>query len=230
MKTETPPPQVELTEEQTAAVRAHAERMIAQEYQFLRETQPARFAAATAEMRAEFEKRQHAEALRDASIILSPRHLWEVARRGAFHPSNKSWRALLGTLHGVQLPPGAGATHDAVRALVGPSWDVWENEKREAAERAENEKREAAEVKERARIDVLKVKIAAGESVTGDELADVGRSLGIDIHPRTVGTLRKRVNWIGDSGARVTGKGGLPDGVWSLYHDVRAKLAPAPVS
>ena len=56
------------------------------------------------------------------------------------------------------------------------------------------------------------------------------RSLGIDIHPRTVGTLRKRVNWIGDSGARVTGKGGLPDGVWSLYHDVRAKLAPAPVS
>ena len=133
----------------------------------------------------------------------------ERITNGALHPDNKAIRQLFTALTGIELPRTVSGTESAIAA--GPVWGPLVADCR----RAWREAREAAELA------ASRQRFAAGERVTGGELLAVARSIGIDVHPRTAGTLKNRVLEIGGGSARIRG-GRCPDGVWEVY---RASLA-----
>lgn len=141
----------------------------------------------------------------------------------AFHPDNKLSRRLFAHITGIQLPSGAEATRQAVMDYVGRDRIEAAEQERIAAEQAAL----AAEESERiAAVEAIIAKIVAGESVSGGELADAAKHVGLSVHIRTIGTLRQRVISMDGNGARVrkTKASGfkLPQSCYDLYAAVRA--------
>lgn len=137
---------------------------------------------------------------------------------GMLHPDNPRSRKLFTGVTGIPLPPTVSGTDAALAA--DPVWGPALADYRRKADREAAERRNA----ESARLEDLRQRFASGERVTGDELIDVARAAGIDVHPRTAGTLRRRVVEIGGGSARVRG-GACPDGVWALYHATLAAVS-----
>jgi hypothetical protein len=141
----------------------------------------------------------------------------KIALNGTFHPSNRYYRKLFKIVTGIELPNGSNDTREAVIKWVGQDKIDALNKAKEdekAAERAIEAQKEAE------RINNIKDKVIKDESITGDELVDLARSLNIEIHSRTVGMLRNRVRGINSSQARISGKstGNSP---WQLYKQVK---------
>jgi hypothetical protein len=141
----------------------------------------------------------------------------KIALNGTFHPSNRYYRKLFKIITGIELPNGSNDTREAVIKWVG-------QDKIDALNKAKEDEKAAERAieaqKEQEYINKLKEKVIKDESITGDELVDVARSLNIEIHPRTVGMLRNRVRGITSSQARITGKstGNSP---WEIYKQVK---------
>ncbi len=66
-------------------------------------------------------------------------------------------------------------------------------------------------------------RLKANNPISGDELVDVAKHLGLVPHIRTIGTLRKRVVSIRPGQCRIAG-GSVPDGVWQLLNSVMSAL------
>lgn len=132
-------------------------------------------------------------------------------------------RRLFTALTGIGLPSTAGGTQDVVRQYVGDAYQEFYKRK-EDEQRAKDEKRRAEEAaKHEKYMQAVREKVKAGEMVGGEELVDLCRELKVDIHPRTVGMIRKRVSVINHEQARVSGRGPI-NGAYSLYKECRAKL------
>jgi hypothetical protein len=54
----------------------------------------------------------------------------------------------------------------------------------------------------------------AGDMISVDHFEELLKLANIDLHPRTLGSLRAKVSKIGHRNAMMHGKGKLPDGVW----------------
>lgn len=218
-----------LTDSQLSAVREFAQFLYNNELAYHREHRPELLAKMEREepgKLAEFRAKCDADALTAAEQFTDTDKLLDRVRRGALHPSNRHYRALFTGLTGCRLPATAGGTREAVRQYIGADrFDAYYaalEADREAQERARHD---AQESKGRAAVERMAETVKAGRPIDGDSLATLARSLGFDLHPRTVGTLRKRVVSIGPDGGRVTGRGFLPDTIWRLYREVREKLA-----
>jgi hypothetical protein len=218
---------MQLTESQQQAITAFADYLYHQEMDYHREqakTRPIvaeRLAALTEQDLAAFRQKLVTTAEADASDFLDTDRLLERERKGTFHPSNTGWRRLFVSLTGVNLPGTSGGTSDAIKAYIGPEkWDTYYAKRKAAADGKERQRQEAEAEQARKHLDGIAGKVRAGEPIDGSDLATLAQSLGFDPHPRTIGTLRKRVIAIGPNGGRVTGRGFLPDTVWNLYRDV----------
>lgn len=141
----------------------------------------------------------------------------QLALTHTFHPSNHFYRKFFKEVTGIELPNGSTATYDAVANFVGKDKIDAIFKAKADQKRAEEEKKAA---KEAERIEKLKQLIENDKPVTGDDLVDVARSLNIEIHPRTVGMLRKRVTSINSSQGMVRGKD-TGDSPFNLYRQVR---------
>ena len=145
-------------------------------------------------------------------------------RVGMLHPSNRWSRRLFTGLTGLPLPSGVKESRLAVVDYLGQ--DVYCNyiqglqDARDAKEEAKRQA-EAQEVAERVR--AILDKIRENQQVDGDELVVAANAVGVHVHPRTVGTLRKRVYWITSDRAAMVGKR-LPNSVYQVYRAVQAEL------
>ncbi len=139
------------------------------------------------------------------------------------HPSNKIYRELFTHLTGQELPSTATGTAHAIKIFVGQD-KLNALQAQKDAEQAVIAK--AKQDKENARVQVVKDKIERGEKVSGTDLVDAARSVGHDIHPRTVRMLRDRVHEINHEQGAIRGKdtGNSP---FDTYKAVRAKIQKA---
>ena len=204
---------------------ARVQRDIAR-YQRQREENP-RFSELTDDRIAQHKAytRQFAEEL--TAAILDRAALCKHIRTGTFHPRNPLLRALFAELTGITLPRTTGATKAALIDYIGrETFDAYAR-RREQECRAEEEAKCAAEqARQDERLAGILRDLRQGEDVTGPELVDAARALGIDVHPRTVGTLRRRVRLAGASGISYVGAR-LPSSVAILYRTARAKAREA---
>lgn len=188
---------------------------------------PERLATVTEERKAAFIAEMILQADKVSQEILTDKAaLWESYQRGRFHPDNKVSRRLFSDLTGIDLGKTCSNARKALEEYVGH--DVVkarqdrleaEYQARQEAERAKNKAIEDAIV------DGATSKIKAGEMISGDSLLAVAKRFNIAVHPRTVGTINKRVVAIGDGTARVSGKQSLPGTVFDLFKAVKAATA-----
>lgn len=212
---------VVLTEDQVAAARRFAETIIADAYKHAKENTPERLAKLTQEDKDVFEAKWHKDAVTLTTRILGKgKALYDDARIGRFHPSNRESRALFAALTGMTLPSRAGDTMATLRFYVGEAaWDGFAAA-RENTRLAEQLDREAAIAARHQNLmnDVM-TRIVGNIAITGDEFADLVKHLKPhvgEVHPRTIGTIRNRVASIQEGTARVRG-GSLPAGVHQIY-------------
>lgn len=204
------------------AIKKYAETMIGYELEHYEKFQPERLKALSEEQITEWKQRMHASANKLADEI-DAKHPDIVKRlcQGMVNPHNKTTRKLFVAITGIQLPVTSGGTEAALMAsewgpLMQAYWDEVQRRSDEEAARKKAE-REAKELKAvLAALDLVR----ANEPVSGDSLVDVSRFLGIELHPRTIGTLRKRIGSIKDGQCRVYGRR-VPDGVWAAYKTVK---------
>lgn len=132
--------------------------------------------------------RQQAEQLMDEIVI---KHLlWDRMRNGRFHPDNKASRKLFAEFTGISLPATVGGTVRTIMEHLGLEWC----KQKEADERAAYEAEQAAE-HERMRAEqvALMEKLIAKMpcEVNGSQLLEMARHLGVEVHPRTAGVLKR---------------------------------------
>jgi hypothetical protein len=142
------------------------------------------------------------------------------ARYGLLHPQNKVSRKLFEAVTGVKLPHTSSGTHDAVYGYCGDAMVKYEaglKAEQDAKENAEAEKKAEAD---RIYIGKISTKVAAGDWISGGEMLDLARSLAIEVHPRTAGTLKRRIHGCNGGSARISGKGKVPYTVYDLYKEI----------
>ena len=88
-----------------------------------------------------------------------------------------------------------------------------------AAEKQQRDDTEAskADARQQAHADDLEKAFAAfkaGDMISVDHFEELLKLANIDLHPRTLGSLRSKVSKIGSRNAMMRGKGKLPDGIW----------------
>lgn len=206
------------------AVDRFVESMLQQEIAYWKERSPERLATLDKEREDRF--REHVAGLATQTVkdMESADRLMDRIRRGAFHPDNKITRRLFTDLTGIVLPSTVSGTKQALREYVGTDvYDGYYTEIEEVRAADRRAREEAAQEANALRVEKLKRAIADDTPVSGDELLDVARAVGIEVHPRTAGTLRRRVVEIQSGCGRVRG-GQAPDSVWSLYRRVKAAV------
>lgn len=123
--------------------------------------------------------------------------------------------------------------HYSTKEALQPAIDA--GEKAAAAEKAEKQAADAAKAAEKERARVARVegiiaRIKNDEMVSGDELVDAARHLGIEVHIRTIGMLRERVKSINSGQAKITGERSIGNSGYELYSAVRGKAGGAAVT
>lgn len=124
----------------------------------------------------------------------------KILLTGTLHPSNAVYRTIFTEETGVTLPKGANDTRQVVADWLGQEKiGAYRQEKEAEAKRIADEKA----AKEAARLDAIHQKVRDDIPIDGDSLVDLCRYLGVELHPRTAGTLRKRVVEINSTSASV---------------------------
>ena len=98
---------------------------------------------------------------------------------------------------------------------------------------AERQKRQAEEDEKNRKIHDAFVsrmtsKVQADEMVCGEDLLEFARHVGIEVHPRTAGSLKRRIVAVNSGQCRFHGER-PPATVYELYRQVRGKLQPVAV-
>lgn len=170
--------------------------------------EPERFARlATPELLADKLESMKSDFAKRAAEMLDKRACAKLLRIGCFDRHNQAYRSMFTELTGVQLPKDHTGTVDTVRAYVGQdTYDAIRKEQ-EAMRLAlvEETRRKEAE-QQSAWIEKTVAALRSDEFVSGDDLVEFARYKGIEVHPRTVGMIRKRVRFIRSCEARVVGK------------------------
>jgi hypothetical protein len=202
--------------------------MLSHELAFYAEHQPERLARLRQEnpnVEREFIEKKTAIARETITEILNPSDVI-LARvcTGMFHPSNPSTRRLFEVATGISLPNTVNGTRQTVAAYFGEHLTRFidkQNAEKRLEELARKQKEQQAE---ESRLAKIRDDIRNERDVDGADLVEFARSIGIEIHPRTAGTVLKRLVSFRGSSARITGKS-LPDNVWRLIRDVQNAIA-----
>lgn len=211
----------------TDVVLRFAQKMIDNELAFHREHRPEALAALPQNELEAFKKGERIKAYSLADEIENKSLCFLRHQRCGFDTHNTETRSLFFGITGIALPSTNRETDAVVRAYCG---EVCARiEEQQAAEREAKEKEKAlAEQKKRdARKAQLSAKVAANESIPGDDLAELCGMLGIELHPRTVGMLRKRVRSINAHSASIVGKG-LSDAAFHAYLNCATAIEKQP--
>ena len=125
---------------------------------------------------------------------------------GWMHPSNRISRRLFTALTGVDLPKTIEGTYEAIEQYAGSK--LAEYAGRVEAEKAKKKRAEEQEQKEKEAAEFTRLRKAAmqNDQLSADELVDLARLLGVEVHPRTIGMMRKRVHWVTSDQLAYTGK------------------------
>lgn len=117
-------------------------------------------------------------------------------------------------------------------ALIEKSRKDYEERCRKRHE--EREAREAARTQQEAEQDAkrwekIRDQISKDEQIHGEDLEYAAKKLRVDVHPRTLGTLRSRVSAINSGTARVSktrsGSWECPTAIYVLYRECRKLIA-----
>ncbi|AMV35703.1 hypothetical protein VN12_26660 [Pirellula sp. SH-Sr6A] len=115
---------------------------------------------------------------------------------GTFRPDNRCSREMFQKLTGLQLPPGVKATREFLIAYIGPEWVSQQQEKERAEREAEAKRdREQQEAYYAGLMDEIATRTKSGQNISGRELVNLARHIGIQVHPRTAGAATN-VEWI----------------------------------
>lgn len=117
-----------------------------------------------------------------------------------FHPDNKISRQVFSNETGLTLPKGVIETRAFISNWVGPEKMEAYLQERENARLAKEKERSDIES---ARLNAIHQKVKENIPIDGDTLVDLCRYLGVELHPRVAGVLRKRVVEINKDGASV---------------------------
>ena len=161
--------------------------------------------------------------LKSATALVEAIDAKDVAGLEArLHSGNQLSRKAFTELTGIRLGTNRANTVAGIREFVGADNYAAHLAKCAANDLAakETEAREAAEAKA-AEVKAILAKFSDG--ITGDELVTLAYHFSIEIHPRTVSMLRKRVTWIKGEQAHVTGKGNIGE-AWGVYARVSAAI------
>lgn len=166
----------------------------------------------------EFREEKLKEAAGYADDIMCQGRLYKRLKFGMLHPSNSRFRTLFTDLTGIELPPTSGGTFEVVSQYLGDFYTAKVKEEEEERERLEQEKVEKERLAKTKELERIKAAVVADTGISGDELVYLARAVGVEVHPRTVGMLRKRVVEIKEGAARIYGKGdtGLAHRVYML--------------
>ncbi len=143
-----------------------------------------------------------------------------LAIQAMMHPSNRMYREVFTMLTGKALPKNATDTAAAMVAYVGKDKIDAIFEKKDADKAAKDK---VVKDKEDSRVQGIKDKIEKGEPVNGHDLVDAAKSVGVEIHPRTVRMLRDRVNEISNEKGKIIGAD-VGNSPFDTYKVVRAKI------
>lgn len=117
-----------------------------------------------------------------------------LLEQGIQYTDNRVTRQLFTSLTGLTLPKTQRDTLAVLTAYIGTERVAEHQRQKEQAEA------DAKAERDRKRIWYIVERFRSGETITGDELIDVSRWLGAEIHPRTVGMLRDKVRFIRKDG------------------------------
>lgn len=215
--------------EKTEAAQKYADGMWAFERARQVEIDAERFENCPAEQIANY----RAGLLIDAGELVETLHtcegIYAEATRGRFHPSNKISRQIFLDLFDVQLPATVSGTREAIRRYVGAeTWDRMEREEAEgiraSEERLTAEKQQAADDEDAGEFERIAPLIRADKQISGDDLVFMARQLNVEIHPRTVGTLRRYIVAV-NSGSSKVHKGHRGGKAYDVYTSCQRMLA-----
>lgn len=212
------------SEKRTAAIRRYADSKYRHEIDYQKQYNPERLAAVPQTELDRYRSECLANAEQVAAEIDDKTKCAVAFLRGRFHPSNDWSRRLFSDLTGIALPPTVAGTDTVFQAYCGAEIDAEHERKRIEQEAKESAAREAEQRKRDERKAKLSAKVAANESIPGDDLAELCGMLGIELHPRTIGTLRKRVRSINSQSATIVGKG-LSDAAYHAYLSCAAAVS-----
>lgn len=110
---------------------------------------------------------------------------------GTFRPDNRCSREMFQKLTGIKLPTGVKATREFLMAYIGSAWVNQQQEKERAEREAEAKRdREQQEAYYAGLMDEIATRAKGGQNISGRELVNLARHLGIQVHPRTAGRQR----------------------------------------
>jgi hypothetical protein len=142
---------------------------------------------------------------------------------GTFRPDNRCSREMFHKLTGIKLPTGVNATREFLMAYIGREWVEKQQEKERAEREAEAKRdREQQEANYAMMMDEISTRAKRGQNISGRELVNLARHLGIQVHPRTAGAA-SNVEWITTSRAGVRNKCNV-QGVFQLMRCLQSVL------
>lgn len=142
---------------------------------------------------------------------------------GTFRPDNRCSREMFQKLTGIKLPSGVKATREFLMAYIGSEWVNQQQEKERAEREAEAKRdREQQEAYYAGLMDEIATRAKGGQNISGRELVNLARHLGIQVHPRTAGAAT-HVEWINVYRAGVR-KNCNAQGCFRLLRDVLGLL------
>jgi len=193
--------------------------------------------ALSAERRATITQEQIDQALAVAELqakdlaesFKSKEATYDAMCRGRFYYENKLSRQLFESVTGIPLGTTNKSAAIALKAYIGD--DVIKA--RSAAKLAELEARQTAErakqdARRREQLESIKARVNADETIDGEDLIALAREMNIPLHPRTIGTARRRLIAINSGTARIkTTKSvkRLPDAIWDVYRQAKSLLS-----
>jgi hypothetical protein len=208
----------------TEAVLRYADKIIENELAFHREYRPELLAALpVAELEA-YKKGERIKAYSLADEIDDRQLCFLRHQRCGFDTSNNWTRRLFVDLTGIPLPSTNRETDIVLRQYCGEVCVGIEAEQQREREAKEQAKQAAEQVKRDTIKAKLSARVAVNESISGEELAELCSMLGIELHPRTIGLLRKRVRAINSGSASIVGKG-LSDAAYGAYLSCAARVS-----
>ena len=95
---------------------------------------------------------------------------------------------------------------------------------KEERQRKDDERKAAEELRVAEYVRKVSHAVIEDQSISGDDLATLANHLGVEAHPRTIGTLRRRVRAINSSSARILKGAGLSNMPYELYSSCRRRL------
>lgn len=212
-----------MTEDEIASEFAQA--MLNREIDYCMKERPEKMARFTPQeqedLKAKFLADRKEYALKEIAKFKSTDELLKMHRIGSLHPSNKNTRKMFEQWSGKKLPPSPGATEGFLKEFIGAEIVDAYYARREADEKAaEKAKADAENARALARLADLATKVSNDQPIDGHGMVDLAKWLGIELHPRTIGAIRDRVNQIQQGKALLIGRRPLPDTVWKAYYEV----------